>query len=885
MLAIGSKLGPYEIIAPLGAGGMGEVYRARDAKLQRDVAIKVLPELFAADPERLARLEREAQLLASLNHPHIGAIYGLEDSGPVKALILELVTGPTLEDRIAAGPLPWREVVPIAQQIAEALESAHERGVVHRDLKPANIKLTDSGDVKVLDFGLAKAHDPLLASAADSASPTVQMGMTREGIILGTVAYLSPERTRGRPADKRADIWAFGCVVWEMLVAERTFEGETISDTLAAILKSEIDWIRLPTDTPLELENLLARCLDRDPRTRLRDIGEARILLEGFADAALRDRGAPAGARRAELAGASSTRWWASRFGAVTLALLGLALAFWAGARFATEAPAPAPTLRYVTFGGSDREPAVAQDGRTIAFSSSRDGSSRIWLKQLSSGDEVAVTTGVDAEPRFLRDGSALLFAREENGMRSLYRVSVLGGEPRRLVKNAWSGDAAADGRLAFSRAGSQPGAISLWTASPDGGSERELAQLPGRRIEGARWSADGRRIAALDNDLITVAGAGRVLLIDADTGKISELFVAGSPLPCPPAWIRGDREILLAVPETFERIAASTSLLAISLARGTTRSMLSVPQRLEGLAVSAAGDLLLDARSVRQNLREFEIDDATGASARWLTHGPSRDRQPVYSPDGTRIAFSSDRSGQLDLWVLLPSTGALRRFTDDSGNDWDPAWSADGRRLYWSSNRSGAYEIWGANDDGTEARQVTRDGVDAENPVLTSDGVWLLYVSANPARPGIWKRKLTDGSEERIWPIPGVPELSPDGRFAIVTDRVEDTSQQRILRIADGTVVGAPFATGRRFRFAADGRGILSSDSRGPAASTIQRLAFDPVRGVYGPATELWRFDRDARVETFALSPSGDRLAISLEERTSDLLLGLGFRGLGAPR
>ena len=279
-LAAGTKLGPYEILSPLGAGGMGEVYRARDAKLNRDVAIKVLPEAVAEDAERLARFQREAQVLAALNHPHIAAIYGLEKAGNVEALVLELVEGETLAERIAAGPIPVDEALAIARQIADALESAHEKGIVHRDLKPANVKVTPQGKVKVLDFGLAKALTGDRSSPDVTHSPTLTAAATQAGVVIGTAAYMSPEQARGKAVDKRADIWAFGAVLYEMLAGRKAFEGETVSDTLAAVLKTDPDWSALPAQTPAIVRRVLRRCLERDRDRRLHDIADVRIEIE-----------------------------------------------------------------------------------------------------------------------------------------------------------------------------------------------------------------------------------------------------------------------------------------------------------------------------------------------------------------------------------------------------------------------------------------------------------------------------------------------------------------------------------------------------------------------------------------------------------------------------
>src|SRR5262245_15154800 len=324
-LGPGARLGPYEIVSAIGAGGMGEVYRARDTRLQRDVAIKVLPETFAADPDRLARFEREAQLLASLNHPHIGAIYGLEE----RALILELVDGETLEDRIKRGPIPIGEALPIARQIAEALEAAHEHGIIHRDLKPSNIKVTAEGNVKVLDFGLAKLNEPTVSNASNSVnafsmSPTITSPlMTGVGVLLGTAAYMAPEQAKGRAADKRSDIWAFACVLFEMLTGRRAFDGEDVTDTIAAIVRGEPNWNALPAGLPDPIKLLLKRGLEKDRAMRLSDIGTVRFLMSDALVAVTTSAPTPSRAFRTwglavvatalSVAGVTSAAWWYTR--------------------------------------------------------------------------------------------------------------------------------------------------------------------------------------------------------------------------------------------------------------------------------------------------------------------------------------------------------------------------------------------------------------------------------------------------------------------------------------------------------------------------------------------------------------------------------------------
>ena len=382
-LTTGTHLGPYEIVAPLGAGGMGEVYRARDIKLNREVALKVLPEVFAADPERITRFQREAQLLASLNHPNIAGIYGLEESNGIRALVLELIEGPTLQDRLGKGPIPLDQALPIAKQIAEALENAHEKGVIHRDLKPANIKLTPDETVKVLDFGIAKMLEVGGAGEAGGAGPVgltytptiTTPAMTLAGVILGTAAYMSPEQAKGKPVDRRADIWAFGVVLWEMLTGRRMYDGETAPETLARVIEREPDFNALPASTPASIRSLLLRCLTKDPRNRLQAIGEARIAIDRAM--AQPESSAP----ESHVAAGHDVR--SSRTGALSwmvAGVLGLAMA----AVLLTWAPwrskVPSPLVRVNADIGTDASLAIdigtaavlSPDGQLLAFAAQK---------------------------------------------------------------------------------------------------------------------------------------------------------------------------------------------------------------------------------------------------------------------------------------------------------------------------------------------------------------------------------------------------------------------------------------------------------------------------------------------------------------------------------
>lgn len=415
-LVSGTKLGPYEVVRPLGAGGMGEVYRATDTKLRREVALKVLPQSVAIDPERMARFEREVQLLAALNHPNIAAIYGLEDSDSTRALVIELVEGPTLAERIAQGPIPIEEALPIARQIAEALEYAHERGIVHRDLKPANVKITPDGAVKVLDFGLAKALNEDSVNTDISNSPTLTAAATKAGFILGTAAYMSPEQARGKSVDRRSDVWSFGAVLFEMLTGKMAFQGETISDTLAAVIRAEPDWTLLPSNLPRGIRALLLRCLHKDPRQRLQSIGEARIALDNAL--AGNDSAAAESSPSVSIPSAQAAKLprviLASAI-AVLLLAVGFALANFT--RRSTAQPtnvvrfsiAPPSGTFFSVYGA--RTLAISPDGTRLVFRIGTAEGPRLYLRDLHSSEMALIpgTEGAEA-PSFSPDGQSVAF-------------------------------------------------------------------------------------------------------------------------------------------------------------------------------------------------------------------------------------------------------------------------------------------------------------------------------------------------------------------------------------------------------------------------------------------------------------------------------------------
>ena len=473
-LEIGSRLGHYDVTALIGEGGMGQVYQATDTKLNRQVALKILPEAFAQDPDRLARFQREAQVLASLNHPNIAAIHGLEDSEGTKALVLELVEGPTLADRIAQGPIPLDEALPIAKQIAEALEAAHEAGVIHRDLKPANIKVRDDGTAKVLDFGLAKALDPS-PDSDPSQSPTLTAAATQMGVIMGTAAYMSPEQAKGKVTDKRADIWAFGVVLFEMLTGQRVFGGETVSETLADVMKSDPQWKTLSADLPSKLSNVIRRCLEKDPHQRIRDIGDVRLAFEGAFETSASAQSEPSVTPTFPV--------WQRPASIAAVALVCLAVggvAVWGVTR-----PAPRPVTRALLTPPPSMpldilrgvNMALTPDGTRVVYQGLVDGQPHLFVRPLAALDAtpLAGLSAILFNPFISADGNWVGFFE---GSRALYRVSILGGPPVHIVDVPGNGSGASwgpDDTIIFATNAVESGLLRV----PMGGGELEVLTRP----------------------------------------------------------------------------------------------------------------------------------------------------------------------------------------------------------------------------------------------------------------------------------------------------------------------------------------------------------------------------------------------------------------------
>jgi serine/threonine-protein kinase len=711
-LTVGARLGPYEILGALGAGGMGEVYRARDTKLGRDVALKVIPDTFALDADRLARFSREAQVLASLNHPHVAAIYGFEDSGETHALVLELVEGETLADRIARGAIPLDEALPIAKQIAEALEAAHEQGIIHRDLKPANIKITPDGVVKVLDFGLAKLAGPAEAgpyvqqgvgarfSRPDTLSPTITSPaiMTGVGVLLGTAAYMSPEQAKGREADKRSDIWAFGCVLYEMLTGKGPFAGDDVSDTLANVLKREPDWSALPATVPVSIRALLHRCVEKDRRKRVADVSTALFVIDE--QASLRGSVAASAASRAQTDAAvsevrrvlaRSTRWRVAIASAATLLVVAAVATTltWIATRPVpprvsrlTITPSSAAAL---SINGVDRDLAITPDGSHVVYVGNRG--TQLFVRALDALDPVVVFTGSPRGPFVSPDGQWIGFV---DGAIALKKVAVTGGPAVPLATIDGTSRGAAwepDDTIIFATGNSTTGLQRVAAAS---GRTTVLT-----RPDHAQGEADhvwpellpgGRAVLFTITAATGGLDAAQVAVLDLQTGMRKVLVRGGSNAHYMPSGhlVYAAAGTLRAVPFDLTRLETrGTAVPVIPNVVTTNTGAVDAVVAGDGTLAYVAGAGAAGAFTQRT----LVWVDRQGRE----TPIPAPPRQYVYprlSPDGTRVAVYGQDQEQ-DIWVWNLSHTTLTRVTFDPGYDSYPVWTPDGRRLIFTSDRA----------------------------------------------------------------------------------------------------------------------------------------------------------------------------------------------------
>jgi Tol biopolymer transport system component len=873
-LSPGTRIGPYSVIAPLGAGGMGEVYRARDAKLARDVALKIIASSFSSDPDRRARFEREARTLGALNHPNIAQIYGFEESEsggvPVTALVMELVEGEDLARRLVRGPLSIDEIVPIVRQIADALDAAHEQGIVHRDLKPANIKVRADGTVKILDFGLAKGvADPHAAADVTlTTSPTVASpAMTSPGVLLGTAAYMSPEQARGGVVDRRADVWAFGCVLYELLAGRAAFDGPSVPEILSNIFTREPAWSELPGDTPPSMRRLLRRCLARDPRKRLRSLGDAMLELgpdsdEDAAAVVMQPR-----TRVLERVG------WLS--GGLAIGALGLYVAM-------TPKPAPeaAPAnmvLERVTDAiGHEESPTVSPDGKTIAWVERVNGRQQIWVRLLTGGAGLQLTKG-DADhthPRWTPDSAALIFYTPGASSRdpgTLWEIPALGGTARPLMAASSGGDVSHDGtRLTAFQ--TQERRTVLVVARRDSASiERVIDLARGHLYAYPRWSPDDRWIAFqgsdtidFDNHLSIVSATGgepRVLARGdylyglawlADGAGIVFSSAQGSTVLYPPTF---NLRVVHLEGAVLRQVTFGDVSYVEPDARGATLAASRIRSKSDVWRIPVDGS---PERNVRDAVRvthqtgvaqvpsvspdESEVvylSDSGGHGNLWVASLKGtgarqitfeRDPNvaigvPVWSPINESIAFVRTSAGSGGLWLLQADGGGLRRLVDGFWGYWSP----DGRSLYYGIERDGNPQIEKVVISGGTQTTVRRDRVIA--PAVASDGT--LFFVAPPQEgsgTGEWlvQRAKPEGAEAHtLTSINGArvpvdpnnihPILSPDERWLAQPLIDQGTTNLWLIDARDGTSRRAthfdrPVVIARRVSWSRDSRHIYAA-------------------------------------------------------------------------
>ena len=846
-----SSIAHYRITSKLGEGGMGAVYRAMDTKLNREVAVKVLPPEFAGDAARMARFEREAQLLASLNHPNIAAIYGIEQG----AIVMELVEGSDLK-----GPLPIDSAVAYARQIATGLEAAHEKGVIHRDLKPANIKVTPDGVVKLLDFGLAKIADDAGRSVAPTISPTLSLEMTQAGMILGTAAYMAPEQARGAAVDRRADIWAFGVVFLEMLTGAAPFRGETVSDTLADVLRAPIDWKSLPPNTPLAVRRLLERCLERDPKRRLRDIGEARIVLS---EPDILTPPAPAPPAAVASPRPRPTLWAASVLGAVTF----LAAGIWISTLLRDHPSSgvvrlsiPLPAGQ-VLIGGT---PVISRDGRFIAYTArSANGVTRLYVRALNSFESAEVAESDGAKLPFFSPDAARIgfFARGK-----MMIAPRTGGAPIAIadasyipIGATWGENdiiyyapAISSGILSLPATGGKPRKLT----EPDEGTRGYAHVWPQYLFDshkvlfsvwgGQNMDANGAILLSPTNGTLTRVSPAVRASIYARSGHLLTSYlhgVAAAPFnPSKPGEVRANTSV---IEDVFASQNVSTSWFSVSD---------------NGTLVYVSGD---------PSLSTMAWVDRTGAVTP-LADKPQSMADPALSPDGTRVAMTMD----YDLWVSDLRRGTNMRLTfDKQGSSQLPLWSRDGSRIIFASNRSGDWDLYSVSAGGGPAtRLLARKGT--QFPLSEAPGGILLFN----------ERSLATGNGADLWtlspdgtvsPFVVSPaskvdgQFSPDGRFvAYVSDETGRSEIYLRATVNAATTVAVSSEGGSEPRWSPDGKEIyyrrgdafiaVSVISTGaPAAGEPRKLFETPA--LYG------RYSNHAG---YAVAPDGRFLILRPDPR-----------------
>jgi serine/threonine protein kinase/Tol biopolymer transport system component len=884
----GRRLGVYQLRERIGSGGMGEVYRAHDTRLGRDVAIKILPHGFSADPNRLARFEREARVLASLNHPNIGAVYGFEEdvteSGEtIRGIVLELIEGETLSERVRRGPLPVGEALVIAKQIADALDVAHEKGIVHRDLKPANIKIAPDGVVKVLDFGLAK-------TISDNAAFTqsVVAGNTVEGAILGTAAYMSPEQARGQPVDKRTDIWAFGCVLFEMLTGRAPFARATVSDTLAAILEAQPEWHLLPSSTPPHIRRLLERCLTKDMKRRIRDIADARIEIDDAIDAPTTRTDSTPGQSDRWLGGRS--RRWAP-IGWIAAIVLASAVAItwrlWVNDYFWQNPLADARPVRLTDFEGEEVDAAISPDGKFMAFLSNRDGPLDVFVSQIGSGAFTKLTNGdfrfllwgMARETGFSGDGEQVWFMlgpQPGSTDSSTLMRPTMGGSPKLFLDRgrdpAWSPDGKT---IAYYKP--DPGDPIFVADRNASNPQRVFAAEPGVHCHFPIWSRDGRFIYFVKGTPTTDMDIWRI----PARGGNAERITSHHAWVAYPAWLDSRTLIYSATADDGSgRWLYATDVehrIPHRVSSGIAEQYLSVavdqvqPHHLVAtVATPTAG--LWTVPITNDVQPESAVKPIQAANTRALS--------PRYA--GDYLAFLSSKGGADGLWKIGNNGTAVELWKGgDGGVVAAPAISPDGNRICFSYRKQGRAELYVINANSTGLTTLAKS-IEVQSAASWSpDGKWVAVAANQGEGTRVFKIPLDGGPPIRLRDTLSFnPVWSPDGRFIVYSEQHASGSFDVKTMTPDGAPVVVPavaslgsrfpVAFGTPYRFMPGGKTLITLQGTAPNQNFF-RLDLET-----GEQRQLTSFDLKSGsvVQNFDISPDGKRIVFDRLRNHADIVL-----------
>ena len=897
----GQRIGPYQLASRIGAGGMGEVYQARDTTLNRQVAIKVLLPAVASDPDRLARFRREARVLASLNHPHIAQIHGFEDADGVHALVMELVEGPTLADRIVSGAIPINEALAIASQIADALEAAHEQGIIHRDLKPANIKIREDETVKVLDFGLAKGLDVASSAGGDVLqSPTLSAHATEVGLILGTAAYMSPEQARGKTVDRRADLWAFGCVLYEMLTRERAFCGDNPTDVLAAVVTTEPEWTRLPAETPAAIRTLLRRCLEKNRARRLDSSMAARLEIDDtLATPAAQTVVEPERIQSPGTAARTSDRaslrrrqrQWTMIAGVAAVAVLvaaGGVWRLWQQDYFWRNPLANATVERLTDFEGAEADAAISPDGKFMTFLSDRDGPFDAWISQIGSGEIVNITKGRfrllnnpnTRSAGFSGDGSQVWFMQQVTArpLRWTSWISpVLGGGPRTFVEGGLEPIWSPDGKNVVYHTNDLGDPIFI--ADRNGSNPRQIfVAPPGLHGHYLTWSPDGRFIYFVRGTLPTEEmDIWRIPVSPSGAAVAPERITYHNTRVAYPAWLD-----------------ARTLIYSAAAEDGSGRWLyaMDVEHRIPHRVSSGIAEQYLSVDVSRVRPRRVVTTIATPTASLWTvpisdrvqteaaaTRVPTPNTRalgPRFASPGY-LAFLSGKGRADGLWKLENGVPLELWRGDDGGVVGPPAISPDGRQICFSYRRQGTTGLYVMNANGTNVRTVAADSFDVRGAASWSpDGKWVAVAANRGEGTRLFKIPVDGGPPVRLLDTLSFnPVWSPDGRFIVYSEQ-ESAGQLKVkaitpdrapVPIVELQIFG--LTTSVPYRFLPDGKGLIVLEGVLGASQN-----FFHVELASGHRRQVTDLTAGPVIQNFDVSPDGTRIVFDRLRDNTDIVL-----------